>query len=239
MIRLDNIHQQYGAKLILQGINLSIAPGKITGLFGPNGSGKSTLFEIISGITTPTKGSIYIDDIDVTAQSLMTRCHNQLGFLPQASVIIDELTVHDNIMAVLELGTHNPTEQQQRLAELLNQFQLTNVSSQTAHAISGGQRRKTELAMAIANRPKYLLLDEPMTGVDPIAINEIIHYLVKLSHDGIGILITDHQAKTILRFCDEAVILYRGEIMAAGPSQQIQQSKQVIEHYLGQEHPIS
>ncbi len=232
MLKIEHL-----SKNIVQNVNLTVAPGQIVGLLGPNGAGKTTCFSMVCGLLFPEQGSITLEGIDITYSPLHIRARQGLRYLPQESSVFRKLTVEENILAVLELSPALPKlERQQRCEALLEEFQLTHIRDTLGIKLSGGERRRTEIARAVAKQCKYLLLDEPFAGVDPIAIQDIIQclrYLVK-KHN-MGILMTDHQVRETLSLCHHAYILHQGRVLASGDQQTLIQNPTVREVYLGTE----
>lgn len=237
MIRTEHISKKYRNFTACENINISIPREKITGLFGPNGAGKSTCFHIITGLIQASTGNLYLEDENITSLPTHLRAKKGISFLPQDSSIFRGLTVKDNILAVLELRSDLKFWQRnEKLEELVVRFQLEKVANTRSDLVSGGQRRRTEIARALASEPKYILLDEPFAGIDPKAITEIKRLIVKVQEeDNVGILITDHNVKETLPLCNEAYVLHDGHILAHGTPNELQNNESVIEHYLGEE----
>ena len=218
---------------ILHGISLEVNSGEIVGLLGPNGAGKTTTFYTVCGLVKPTSGTVYFDDKDITALPLHKRALKGIGYLPQESSIFKELSVEDNLMLAAQIVTDDKEEQYKRVEELLELFNIEPIRQRLGVSLSGGERRRTEIARALVSQPKFLLLDEPFAGVDPIAvkdIQEIIHQLTKIN---IGVLITDHNVRETLQICDRAYVMKSGSLLASGTSDEIKNDVKVREHYLG------
>ena len=218
---------------ILHGISLEVNSGEIVGLLGPNGAGKTTTFYTVCGLVKPTSGTVYFDDKDITALPLHKRALKGIGYLPQESSIFKELSVEDNLMLAAQIVTNDKEEQNKRVEELLELFNIEPIRQRMGVSLSGGERRRTEIARALVSQPKFLLLDEPFAGVDPIAvkdIQEIIHQLTKIN---IGVLITDHNVRETLQICDRAYVMKSGSLLASGTSDEIKNDVKVREHYLG------
>ena len=218
---------------ILHGISLEVKSGEIVGLLGPNGAGKTTTFYTVCGLVKPTSGTVYFDDKDITEYPLHKRALRGIGYLPQESSIFKDLSVEDNLMLAAEIITEDKDEQQKRVEELLELFNIEPIRQRKGVSLSGGERRRTEIARALVSKPKFLLLDEPFAGVDPIAvkdIQEIIHQLTKIN---IGVLITDHNVRETLEICDRAYVMKARTLLASGTSAEIKNSPEVREHYLG------
>ena len=220
---------------ILHGISLEVNSGEIVGLLGPNGAGKTTTFYTVCGLVKPTSGNVYFDDKDITALPLHKRAIKGIGYLPQESSIFKDLSVEDNLMLAAEIITKDKDEQHKRVEELLELFNIEPIRQRKGVSLSGGERRRTEIARALISHPKFLLLDEPFAGVDPIAvkdIQEIIHQLTKIN---IGVLITDHNVRETLQICDSAYVMKAGALLASGTSEEIRNDSKVREHYLGED----
>ena len=218
---------------ILNGVSLEVKSGEIVGLLGPNGAGKTTTFYTVCGLVKPTSGTVYFDDKDITEYPLHKRALKGIGYLPLESSIFKDLSVEDNLMLAAEIITEDKDEQQKRVEELLELFNIEPIRQRKGVSLSGGERRRTEIARALVSKPKFLLLDEPFAGVDPIAvkdIQEIIHQLTKIN---IGVLITDHNVRETLEICDRAYVMKAGSLLASGTSTEIKNNPEVRKHYLG------
>jgi lipopolysaccharide export system ATP-binding protein len=235
-IVLENIHKSYGKRNIVNRVNLSISQGEVVGLLGPNGAGKTTTFYIATGLEKPNHGKVWLDSLEITAMPMHKRAQLGIGYLAQEPSIFRQLTVQDNILLVLE-QTHVPRwEWSKRMQTLLREFRLEKVAKSKGIQLSGGERRRTELARALAagrEGPKFLFLDEPFAGVDPIAVAEIQHIVAQLSHRGMGILITDHNVRETLAITDRAYIMREGQILAFGNPEELYNNPLVRQHYLG------
>ena len=233
MLKIKNLNKSFGGLKAVNDVNLEIDKGSITGLIGPNGAGKTTSFYTIVGLIKPNSGSIVLDDTDITSYPMYQRAQNGIGYLAQEASVFRKLSVEDNIRCVLELTAMNKSEQQEKTESLLEEFSLTAIRKNRGDLLSGGERRRTEIARALATDPKFLLLDEPFAGVDPIAINDLQNLIRKLKNKNIGILITDHNVRATLAITERSYILNQGEILANGSSEQLTRSKVVRESYLG------
>lgn len=236
MIILENIHKYYGKRLIVNRVNLRVDQGEIVGLLGPNGAGKTTTFYITTGLIKPNEGKVWLDDHDVTSLPINKRAHLGIGYLTQQASIFRNLTVQENIQLVLEETDIPHRERAFRLETLINEFRLQKVINTKGSQVSGGERRRTELARALASGkdgPKYLLLDEPFAGVDPIAVSEIQKIVAQLRERNMGILITDHNVRETLEITDRAYIMRDGEILASGTSEELYNNPLVRQYYLG------
>lgn len=218
----------------MHGISLEVNSGEIVGLLGPNGAGKTTTFYTVCGLIIPSAGKIYFDEENITSLPLHKRALKGIGYLPQESSIFKDLSVEDNLMLAAQIVTKDKKEQHKRVEELLEVFNIEPIRQRKGVSLSGGERRRTEIARALVSKPKFLLLDEPFAGVDPIAvkdIQEIIHELTKI---GIGVLITDHNVRETLEICDRAYVMKNGALLASGNADEIKSDGSVREHYLGE-----
>ena len=233
-LHIQDITKNIKKTQILHGISLEIKSGEIVGLLGPNGAGKTTTFYTVCGLVKPSSGKVYFDDKDITSLPLHQRALKGIGYLPQESSIFKDLSVEDNLMLAAEIVTKDKQEQIRRVEELLELFNIEPIRQRKGVSLSGGERRRTEIARALVSKPKFLLLDEPFAGVDPIAvkdIQEIIHQLTKID---IGVLITDHNVRETLEICDRAYVMKAGALLASGTSDEIRNDANVREHYLGE-----
>jgi lipopolysaccharide export system ATP-binding protein len=233
-LHIQDITKNIKKTKILHGISLEIKSGEIVGLLGPNGAGKTTTFYTVCGLVKPSSGNVYFDDIDITSLPLHKRALKGIGYLPQESSIFKDLSVEDNLMLAAQIVTKDKVEQTRRVEELLELFNIEPIRQRKGVSLSGGERRRTEIARALVSKPKFLLLDEPFAGVDPIAvkdIQEIIHQLTKID---IGVLITDHNVRETLEICDRAYVMKAGALLASGTSDEIRNDANVREHYLGE-----
>jgi lipopolysaccharide export system ATP-binding protein len=233
-LKIQDITKSIKKTQILHGISLEVKSGEIVGLLGPNGAGKTTTFYTVCGLVKPTSGNVYFDDEDITSLPLHKRALKGIGYLPQESSIFKDLSVEDNLMLAAQIVTKDKDEQYRRVEELLELFNIEPIRQRKGMSLSGGERRRTEIARALVSKPKFLLLDEPFAGVDPIAvkdIQEIIHELTKIN---IGVLITDHNVRETLEICDRAYVMKAGTLLASGTSDEIKNDAKVREHYLGE-----
>lgn len=235
-IKLENIHKSYGKRFVVSRVNLSVSPGEIVGLLGPNGAGKTTTFCIATGLVKPNTGKVWFDRRDITRLPLQKRSRLGIGYLPQQPSIFRNLSVKDNLLLVLEQTQVPPSLQSLRLQQLLSEFRLENIAQIKGGQVSGGERRRTEIARALAvglEGPQYLLLDEPFAGVDPIAVAEMQQIIGRLRDRQLGILITDHNVRETLAITDRAYIMRDGEILASGTAEELYSNKLVRKYYLG------
>lgn len=235
VLTIRNLKKHYKNRLVVKDVSLRVKGGEIVGLLGPNGAGKTTCFYMIIGLIAPDAGTIMLNDQDLSASPMHVRARSGIGYLPQEPSVFRKLSVKDNILAILqtrkELSKH---EQRTRLDELLNEFHLTHVQNTLGISLSGGERRRVEIARALACSPKFILLDEPFAGVDPISIQEIKQQIASLAKKKIGVLITDHNVRETLDICEHATIVNDGTVIASGHPQQILLNQQVRAVYLGE-----
>lgn len=235
-IVLENIHKSYGKRVIVNRVNLSVAQGEIVGLLGPNGAGKTTTFYIATGLEKPDQGSVWLDNIDVTPLPMHRRARLGIGYLAQEASIFRQLSVRDNLLLVLEQTNVPRWEWGRRVESLLREFRLEKLANSKGIQLSGGERRRTELARALAagrEGPKFLFLDEPFAGVDPIAVSEIQQIVAQLRDRHMGILITDHNVRETLAITDRGYIMREGQILASGTSSELYNNPLVRQYYLG------
>lgn len=231
---VKNISKSYDTKPVLRDVSLELSQGESVGLFGPNGAGKTTCFSIVAGLIKADMGKIYLGDNDITSLPIYLRAQLGIGYLPQESSIFRGLSVQDNIKAILELSTNDQSEIQQYLEQLLDDFSIGHLRNKSASALSGGERRRLEIARALAAKPKFMMLDEPLAGIDPLAVNDIKNLVSHLKSRNIGILITDHNVRDTLDIVDRAYIIYDGKVLMSGSPHDIINSHKVREVYLGQ-----
>jgi lipopolysaccharide export system ATP-binding protein len=229
-----NISKSYGDKLVIRDISIEIKQGEVVGLLGPNGAGKTTTFYMIVGLVKVDKGNIFLNQSDITNLAIHQRASLGIGYLPQEASIFRGMNVEENIMAVLEIVERNKNKRQEKLEELLEEFSITHIRKSHAMALSGGERRRTEIARALATDPSFILLDEPFAGVDPIAVNDIRAMVSHLANRGIGVLITDHNVRETLSIVDRGYIVYDGKILFSGNRQEIIDNQDVRKVYLGE-----
>ncbi|MAD41555.1 MAG: LPS export ABC transporter ATP-binding protein [Arcobacter sp.] len=233
-LKITDITKAIKKTQILHGISLEVNSGEIVGLLGPNGAGKTTTFYTVCGLVKPTSGEVYFDDKDITNLPLHKRALRGIGYLPQESSIFKDLSVEDNLMLAAQIITDDKAEQHKRVEELLEVFNIEPIRQRKGVSLSGGERRRTEIARALVSHPKFLLLDEPFAGVDPIAVKDIQEIIAQLTKINIGVLITDHNVRETLEICDRAYVMKAGALLASGTSEEIRQDKKVREHYLGE-----
>ena len=233
ILRAENIIKVYGKRTVVQGVSFDVSQGEIVGLLGPNGAGKTTSFYMTVGFIKPTEGKVYLNDEDITDLPMYKRAQKGLGYLPQEASVFRKLTVEDNIKAVLEMTKLSKQEQADKLENLIEEFNLHKVRKSNGDTLSGGERRRTEIARALATDPKFILLDEPFAGIDPIAVEDIQYIVAKLKVKNIGILITDHNVQETLSITDRAYLMFEGKILKAGTAEELAADEMVRKVYLG------
>jgi lipopolysaccharide export system ATP-binding protein len=232
-IHTTELFKKYGKRTVVKGVSVSVEQGEIVGLLGPNGAGKTTTFYMIVGLIKPYSGKIFLDNENITSFPMYKRAQKGIGYLPQESSVFRKLSVEDNIKAILEMTNLSKIEQNDRLETLLNEFGLIKIRKSFGIQLSGGERRRTEIARALAINPKFILLDEPFAGVDPIAVEDIQNIVANLKKKGIGILITDHNVHETLSITDRAYLLYDGAILKEGTAEELASDEEVRTKYLG------
>lgn len=236
VLAVSGLHKSFGKKEVIHGIDFSMRTGEVVGLLGPNGSGKTTTFYMIVGFHNPTSGAVLLDDNDITKLPMFKRARLGISYLPQEASVFRKLTVEENIWAILEMQNNfSEREKKAKLEELIEEFDIGRIRKQFAFTLSGGERRRTEIARSLAIEPKFLLLDEPFAGIDPIAVADIKKMISQLSKRGIGILITDHNVRDTLQITERAIIINQGEIMMTGSKDEILASPVAREIYLGKD----
>lgn len=233
-LHTKEISKAYRGRQVVKGVSIEVNQGEIVGLLGPNGAGKTTTFYMIVGLVTPDKGKVYLDDREITSLPMYKRSQLGVGYLPQEVSVFRKLSVEDNIMAILEMTDLNKEERHTKLEKLISEFGLNHVRKNKGAALSGGEKRRTEIARALATDPKFVLLDEPFAGVDPIAVEDIQSIVADLKKRNIGILITDHNVQETLSITDRAYLLFEGDILKTGTAEELAADEQVRKVYLGQ-----
>ena len=228
-----NLRKSYGATQIIKDVSIAITRGEVVGLLGANGAGKTTCFYMICGLVPADSGVILLENNDITPLPLYMRARLGIGYLPQEASVFRHLSVEDNIMAILEIAQQNPAQSNAKLNQLLDEFKIRHIRKFKGASLSGGERRRVEIARALASDPKFIFLDEPFAGVDPIAVADIQNLITQLKNRGLGVLITDHNVRETLGIVERAYILHDGEILIAGSPQQIVRSEQARKVYLG------
>jgi lipopolysaccharide export system ATP-binding protein len=234
ILKAENLIKKYKQRTVVNNVSFEVKQGEIVGLLGPNGAGKTTSFYMIVGLIKPNEGHVYLEDEDITEDPMYRRAQKGIGYLAQEASVFRKLTVEDNIMAILEMTALSKEEQKAKLEELIEEFSLEKVRKNRGDLLSGGERRRTEIARALAADPKFILLDEPFAGVDPIAVEEIQSIVAKLKLRNIGILITDHNVQETLSITDRAYLLAEGKIMLTGTPAEIANNELARKFYLGQ-----
>lgn len=233
VITTDNLVKIYNTRHVVDGVSISVEQGSVVGLLGPNGAGKTTTFYMIVGIEKPDAGTVMLDGKDISAMPMYERARAGIGYLPQEASIFSKMTVEDNIMAILETTDLNASEREAKMNALLDEFRLNHVRKSEGKALSGGERRRVEIARALATDPAFILLDEPFAGIDPIAVSDIQGMIAHLAQRGIGVLITDHNVRETLSIVDKAYILAEGHILLHGDSETIANDPVARKYYLG------
>lgn len=233
MLKAENLSKSYGNKQVVKNVSLNVKEGEVVGLLGPNGAGKTTTFYMITGMVKVSSGNIMLNEVDLTQMSMDKRARLGLGYLAQEPSIFTDLSVEDNLKLVLEFSNLNKSQQNQKLEKLLNDFSIAHIRSSIAKHLSGGERRRTEIARALILNPDFILLDEPFAGIDPIAVEDIQQIIKKLKENGIGILITDHNVRETLSITDRSYLIYDGSILKSGTSKELADDPIVRNKYLG------
>ncbi|MEY4202980.1 MAG: hypothetical protein RL013_683, partial [Bacteroidota bacterium] len=233
ILRAEQIIKTYGKRTVVKGVSFDVRQGEIVGLLGPNGAGKTTSFYMTVGFIKPTSGHVFLNDDDITDLPMYKRAQRGIGYLPQEPSVFRKLTVEDNIRAVLEMTALSRVEQEEKLESLLEEFNLNRVRKGLGDTLSGGERRRTEIARALATSPSFILLDEPFAGIDPIAVEDIQYIVAKLKTKNIGILITDHNVQETLSITDRAYLMFEGSILRAGTAEELASDEMVRKVYLG------
>ena len=235
VLRAEGLVKRYGKRTVVNDVSINVKQGEIVGLLGPNGAGKTTSFYMTTGLVVPNAGHIFIDDQDITDYPVYKRARAGVGYLPQEASVFRKLSVEDNIMAVLEMTNTTRKYQQEKLESLIKEFRLEKVRKNSGDRLSGGERRRTEIARCLAIDPKFIMLDEPFAGVDPIAVEDIQHIVWQLKYRNIGILITDHKVHETLSITDRAYLLFEGRILFQGTPEVLAENPIVKEKYLGRD----
>jgi len=234
-LRAEHLVKRYKSRTVVNDVSVEVEQGEIVGLLGPNGAGKTTTFYMIVGLIKPNEGNVFQDNANITSLPMYKRAQQGIGYLPQEASVFRKLSVEDNIKAALEMRRDmNRAQQQQKLEDLLNEFGLQHVRKNRGDLLSGGERRRTEIARALASDPKFILLDEPFAGVDPIAVEDIQSIVAKLKEKDIGILITDHNVQETLSITDRAYLMFEGSLLKTGTAEELASDPQVRKVYLGQ-----
>ncbi len=238
VLSATNLQKSYGKKTVIRDVSLKIGRGEVVGLLGPNGAGKTTCFYMMVGLVKADSGNIFLDQLDITHMPMYHRARLGLGYLPQEASIFRGMTVEENIYSILEITEANEIKRKEKLEELLTEFSINHIRKSLALALSGGERRRVEIARALATNPSFILLDEPFAGVDPIAVNDIRQMVMHLKDRGIGVLITDHNVRETLSIVDRAYIVYDGMILTSGSKDEIIEHEETRKVYLGEDFRI-
>jgi len=233
-LRTDSIVKSYKSRKVVNNVSIEVKQGEIVGLLGPNGAGKTTSFYITVGLIKPESGKVFLDEKEITSVPMYKRAQMGIGYLPQEPSIFRKLSVEDNIMAVLEMTSLNKNERKEKLESLIAEFRLEHVRKSNGDVLSGGERRRTEIARCLATNPDFILLDEPFAGIDPIAVEDIQKIVTQLKDKNIGVLITDHNVQETLSIIERAYLLFEGKVLKAGTAEELSQDEQVRKVYLGQ-----
>jgi len=233
-LRAESLIKKYGQRTVVNNVSFEVNQGEIVGLLGPNGAGKTTSFYMVVGLVKPNEGHIYLDSEDITNTPMYKRARKGLGYLPQEASVFRKMSVEDNLKAVLEMTKLSKAEQKDKMESLLEEFGLNRVRKNPGEVLSGGERRRTEIARALAVDPKFILLDEPFAGVDPIAVEDIQSIIFSLKDKNIGVLITDHNVHETLSITDRAYLLFEGKILKAGSAEELAENEEVRRVYLGE-----
>ena len=233
-IRAEHLIKRYNKRTVVNDVSLELKEGEIVGLLGPNGAGKTTSFYMMVGKVKPSEGNVYLNDKKITSMAMYRRARLGVGYLPQEASIFRKLSVENNILAILQLQSLKRSERKEKLEQLLEDFRITHIRKSKGYMLSGGERRRCEIARALASNPKFIFLDEPFAGIDPITVEEIMQLVKKLKEKGIGVLITDHNVHETLSITDRAYILIDGKIFCSGSAEEIAENEEVRKRYLGE-----
>ena len=233
LLHTQNLVKTYRQRKVVDDVSVEVKQGEIVGLLGPNGAGKTTTFYMTVGLVKPDAGKVFLDDVDITKMPMYKRAQNGIGYLPQEASVFRKLSVEDNVRAILQMTDLNKVQQEEKLETLLSEFRLTHVRKNLGNVLSGGERRRTEIARALAVDPKFILLDEPFAGIDPIAVEDIQIIVAKLINKGIGVLITDHNVQETLSITHRAYLLFEGKILKQGSAEELAADETVRKVYLG------
>ena len=232
-LKAENICKKYDQRVVVNNVNIKVNRGEVVGLLGPNGAGKTTTFYMLTGMIKPLSGLIYLDTMDITGMPMYKRANCGVGYLAQDPSVFTKLSVEDNIRLVLEMTDLNKDDQEEKLESLLSEFSINHIRKNKAYALSGGERRRTEIARCLVTDPSFILLDEPFAGIDPIAVEDIQKIIKKLRNKNIGILITDHNVRETLTITDRSYLLYNGQILKSGTTKELTMDEEAKKLYLG------
>jgi lipopolysaccharide export system ATP-binding protein len=234
VLRAENLVKRYKKRTVVKNVSVDVRQGEVVGLLGPNGAGKTTTFYMIVGMIRPNEGKVFLDDEEITTVAMYRRARMGIGYLAQEASVFRKMTVEENILAVLQVMSLTPAEQKAKCEQLMNDFNITQIARSQGYMLSGGERRRTEIARTLATDPKFILLDEPFAGIDPIAVEEIMRIVGALKQRGIGVLVTDHNVHETLSITDRAYLLFEGAILKAGSSQSLADDPEARKLYLGE-----
>ena len=234
VLRAEGLYKRYKKRYVVNNVNIDVKQGEIVGLLGPNGAGKTTTFYIIVGMIRPNDGKVFLNNTEITREPMYKRARRGIGYLPQEASVFRRLTVRDNILAVLQLMDVPQAEREMRCEKLMHDFGIAHVASSKTYTLSGGERRRTEIARALATEPKFILLDEPFAGIDPIAVEDLMRMVYNLKNRGIGVLVTDHNVHETLSITDRAYLLFEGRILKSGTSESLAEDPEARRLYLGE-----
>ena len=234
ILRTSHLFKKYKGRAVVNDVSIEVKQGEIVGLLGPNGAGKTTSFYMTVGLIKPEKGDVFLNDQNITSLPMYQRAKMGIGYLPQEASIFRQMSIEDNIAAVLEMTDLSKSEQKEKLESLIEEFRLGHVRKSMGNVLSGGERRRTEIARALATDPDFILLDEPFAGIDPIAVEDIQKIVIQLKDRNIGVLITDHNVQETLSIIERAYLLFEGKVLKAGTAEELSQDEQVRKVYLGQ-----
>lgn len=234
ILKTSNLYKRYKGRAVVNDVSIEVKQGEIVGLLGPNGAGKTTSFYMTVGLIKPEKGDVFLNDQNITSLPMYQRAKMGIGYLPQEASIFRQMSIEDNIAAVLEMTDLNKSQQKEKLESLIEEFRLGHVRKSMGNVLSGGERRRTEIARALATDPDFILLDEPFAGIDPIAVEDIQKIVIQLKDRNIGVLITDHNVQETLSIIERAYLLFEGKVLKSGTAEELSQDEQVRKVYLGQ-----
>ncbi len=234
ILKANNLVKRYKSRTVVRDVSIEVHQGEVVGLLGPNGAGKTTTFYMIVGMITPTAGRVFLDGAEITREAMYKRARMGVGYLPQEASIFRKMTVEENIMAVLQMTALTSAERRQRCDQLMEDFSITHIAKSKGYMLSGGERRRTEIARALVADPHFILLDEPFAGIDPIAVEEIMKIVAGLKQRGIGVLVTDHNVHETMSITDRAYLLFDGQILKAGTSEALASDPEARKLYLGE-----
>lgn len=234
ILRSENLVKAYKKRTVVNDVSIDVRQGEVVGLLGPNGAGKTTTFYMVVGMVTPDSGKVFLDDTEITKIAMYKRARMGLGYLPQEASVFRKMTVEENLMAVLQMMDMHHAERKRRCEELMNDFSITHIARSKGYMLSGGERRRTEIARSLATEPKFILLDEPFAGIDPIAVEEIMRIVARLKQRNIGVLVTDHNVHETLSITDRAYLLFEGKILMSGTAETLADDPEARKLYLGE-----